>query len=53
MKDMRKKATHFKSWRQIQIFPACGPIEILAVEILRLLPRTIKENRYVAEMIDW
>lgn len=43
---------HVKLQRQLQLFPASGPLEFVALDILGPLPKTKKENLYVVVMTD-
>lgn len=42
-----------KNRRPVQLFPGCIPLELEAMDILRLLRKTLKGNHFVLVMTDW
>lgn len=47
-----RNGSQYRRKPPLQLFPSCGPLEFVAMDILRRLPRTKKRNQYAIEMSD-
>lgn len=51
--ECAQNMTWDKSWRPLQLFPASGPLEFVAIDILRPSPKTLNAKQYVLVMTDF
>ena len=50
--ECRKNRPSAKHQRELKLFPAAGPLEFIAMDILGPLPRSKKGNRFITVMTD-